>query len=300
MRILSFALVCAGLAAGAEPGTGLPVRVVITAEPHHGADAPVLSNGDVAIHLGKERIAAKEVLPLQGEHAGLQFAILIDDGADSELGLQFDDLRQFIRSQPASTQFGVYYMRNGAAVAAHKMSADHEAAAKSFRLPLGQSGAVGDPYDALKDLVKNWPKTTDRREVLMLSSGVGLYRGTPPTNPYLGSAIAECQREGVLVHSIYFHGAGHMGHDYYLINFGREGLSYLGDETGGECYWQGLSTSTSFQPYLKDLAERLNRQYMVIFYAQPGKKAELQQVKYRTELANVELIGAEMVLIPGR
>jgi hypothetical protein len=298
--MLSFFFIAMGVLHGAQPEAGVPVHVVITAEPHHEKEAPPLNNGDVSIHLGKERIAAKEVLPLQGEHAGLQVAIVIDDGADSELSLQFADLRKFIQSQPASTQFGVYYMRNGAAVATQKMSADHDAAAKSFRLPLGEPGGSGDPYDSLKDLVKNWPKTTDRREVLMISSGVGLYRGFPTNNPYLESAIAECQREGVQVHSIYFHGAGHMSHDYYLINYGRESLSYLGDETGGECYWQGLSTTTSFQPYLKDLGERLTRQYLVTFFTQPGKKAELQPVKYRTEVANVELIGAEKVPVPAR
>jgi hypothetical protein len=36
----------------------------------------------------------------------------------------------------------------------------------------------------------------------MLSSGAGLYRGTPTTNPYLVSPFEECQREGVQVHSI--------------------------------------------------------------------------------------------------
>jgi hypothetical protein len=230
MRILPF-LAFISLLHGSQTEPGAPVRIVVTAEADKGKDVPLLSTGDVAIHQGKEQLRVAEFVPLQGEHAGLQFAILIDDGANSDLSLQFEDLRKFIQSQPASTQFGIYYMRNGAAAPAHKMSADHEAAAKSFRLPLGQPGIAGDPYDALKELVKNWPKTTDRREVLMLSSGAGLYRGTPTTNPYLGSAIEECQREGVQVHSIYVGGAGHAGHDFFLINFGRDSLSYLGDET---------------------------------------------------------------------
>jgi hypothetical protein len=299
MRILPF-LVFAGAMFGAQPEPGAPVRLVVTAEPHKGKNVPALSTGDISVYQGKDRLNVTELIPLQGEHAGLQLAILIDDSAETELSLQFDDLRNFIRAQPASTKVGVYYMRNGLTVPTQQITADHEAAAKAFRLPLGSTTAVGDPYDSLRDLVKNWPKTTDRRQVLMLSSGVGLYRGTPSNNPYLGNAIAECQREGVQVHSIYVNRVGHAGHSFSMINFGRDSLSYLGDETGGEAYWQGLSTAVSFQPYMKDLTDRLNHQYLVTFFVHPGKKAELQQIKLKTELPNVELIAADKVYIPAR
>jgi hypothetical protein len=178
------------------------------------------------------------------------------------------------------------------------MTADHEAAAQSLRLPIAQPGIAASPFLALSDFVKKWPATEDRREVLMISSGIDLYRGTASQNPYLSSAIDDAQRARVLVHSIYFGGAGHWGHDYFLINFGRDNLSRLGDETGGEAYWQGLSTSVSFEPYLEDLSVRLKHQYVLTIAAKPARKAQFQTVQLKTEMKQVELMTAEKIWLP--
>ena len=83
----------------------------------------------------------------------------------SVLGLQFSDIAKFILEQPASTAIGVGYMRNGTVFTVQNMTTDHALAAKSLRLPIGP-GASTSPYLSLADLMKRWPETSDRREIL--------------------------------------------------------------------------------------------------------------------------------------
>ena len=87
----------------------------------------------------------------------------------------------------------------------------------------------------------------------MITSGVDPDNGPGPLNPYLDRAIATAQRAGVVVHSIYFGGAGHFGHSYWQINWGQNFLAQLAEETGGEFFWQGASNPVSFAPYFKEL-----------------------------------------------
>jgi hypothetical protein len=281
---------------------GVPAQMVITAEGLKGHEPPELTSKDINLHANKNELKVEELVPLRGEHAGLQLAIFIDDGSDTTLGLQFDDLRKFIREQPASTQLGIYYVRNGSAQPVQTITPDHEAAAGHLRLPLGQPGIAVSPYLAISDFIKKWPAGSGeitRREILLISSGIDLDRESPTQNPYLSAAIEDCQRAHVLVNSIYFASAGHGGHDYYLTNFGRDNLSYLGDETGGEAYWQGLATSVSLRPYLDELNTRLKHQYLLTLSAKPEKKGRFERVHLRTELHDVDLMAPSQVWVPG-
>jgi hypothetical protein len=55
----------------------------------------------------------------------------------------------------------------------------------------------------------------------MITSGIDPDYGPGPSNPYLDRAIHAAQRVGVVVHSIYFSGAGHFGHSLWQINWGQ-------------------------------------------------------------------------------
>jgi hypothetical protein len=277
--------------------------MVITAEGLKGHEPPELTSSDIVIHDGKNAFKVEELIPLRAERAALQLAILIDDGSDSVLGLQFDDLRHFIREQPSTTQIGIYYIRNGSATPVQPMTPDHEAAASRLRLPLGQPGIAVSPYLAISEFIKKWPTTESgtqpaRHEILLISSGVDLNRDSPTQNPYLAAAISDCQRAHVLVNSIYFAAAGHAGHDYFFMNFGRDNLSYLGDETGGEAYWQGLSTSVSLRPYFEDLNTRLKHQYLLTFTAEPEKQGRFERIRLKTELHDVDLMAPSQAWVP--
>jgi hypothetical protein len=303
MRVWTiFLLSFAALAQDTTPQPGIPVRMVLTAEPHHSKDkVPVISQQDVAVQQGKEKPKIIDWQALQNDRATLQLAILIDDGTDTELGIQFNDLRQFIESQPSTTQVAVGYMRNGTVMETQGFTQDHAKAAKALRLPLGSGSINASPYVSLSDFVKRWPESNVRREVLMISSGIDpLYPSPDIQDPYLDQAIEQCQRAGILVHSIYYSMAGHFGHSFWRNSWGQNYLSKLADGTGGEAYWQGFTNPVSFDTFLKDLSQRLQNQYLITFraLASNSKKGSFERVKFSTELPNVELIGAERVYVP--
>jgi hypothetical protein len=274
-------------------------HLVVTAEGQHGAAPPEITLDDVTVEVNKQPARLEKLVPLRGDEAALQFFIVIDDGTDADVGVQFGSLRTFINSQPASTEIGLAYMRNGAAMIAAPMTHDHSAVEKALRIPLAEPGISASPYMAVSDLVKKWPAAGARREMLLITSGIDPWSPPDPQNPYLQKAIADSQRAGILVHSIYYPGAGHQGHSYWRSNWGQNYLSELGDETGGEAYWQGTGSPVSFDPFLKDLAQRLNHQYLLTLAppdAKPGsQKPGLQPVRVSAAHAKVSLVAASRI-----
>ncbi len=277
----------------------VPVHMVVTAEARHGTDVPVITREDVTVNQGRERVQVTDWVPLEGEHAALQLFVLMDDASGATLGAQLEDLRRFILSQPPSTAIGVGYMRDGTVDILQNLSGDHALAAKALRLPLGTAGALASPYLSIGDLIKRWPESPVRREILMVSDGIDRFGGVGPTNPYVDTAIEQAQRAGVIIYAIYATGIGHFGHTYWRFFWGQNYLSKVTTETGGEAYFLGYDTPVSFSPYLDDLTRRLTHQYLLTFLAKPGKKPGLQPVKIRTEVPNAELVAADMVYVPG-
>jgi hypothetical protein len=277
----------------------IPVHMVVTAEARHGTDVPVIKREDVTVNQGRERVQVTDWVPLEGEHAALQLFVLVDDASGATLGAQLEDLRRFILSQPPSTAIGVGYMRDGTVDILQNLTGDHALAAKALRLPLGTAGALASPYLSIGDLIKRWPESPVRREILMVSDGIDRFGGVGPANPYVDTAIEQAQRAGVIIYAIYATGIGHFGHTYWRFFWGQNYLSKVTTETGGEAYFLGYDTPVSFSPYLDDLTRRLTHQYLLTFLAKPGKKPGLQPVKIRTEVPNAELVAADMVYVPG-
>jgi hypothetical protein len=289
----------ASAAAGQQSANGVPAHMVVTVEPHHGSEVPPVNREDVMVYEGKDRDAVTEWIPAQGDRAGLELFIMLDDGADSSLGLQLQDLRKFIDAQPASTKIGIAYMQNGTARIEQNLTGDHAQAAKALRLPMGIRGANGSPYFSLTDLIKRWPESPERREVLMASDGVDLFYGSGDLlDPYVDEAIQNAQRAGILVSAIYTPGVGHFGHSYWQTYWGQLYLAQLAEKTGGEAYYIGFNgPPVSFAPYLEDLDHRLSHQYFLTFLAKPPKKAGWQPVKLRTEVPKVDLVSADRIYV---
>jgi len=88
----------------------------------------VINREDVMVHEGRDRDLVVDWVPAQGEHAALELMILLDDGSNTTLGTQLDDLRNFISSQPDTTTVGVAYMRDGVAQVAQNLTSDHSLA----------------------------------------------------------------------------------------------------------------------------------------------------------------------------
>jgi len=289
----------ASAAAGQQSANGVPAHMVVTVEPHHSSEVPPVNREDVMVYEGKDRDAVTEWIPAQGDRAGLELFIMLDDGADSSLGQQLQDLRKFIDAQPASTKIGIAYMQNGTARIEQNLTSDHAQATKALRLPMGIRGANGSPYFSLTDLIKRWPESPERREVLMASDGVDLFYGSGDLlDPYVDEAIQNAQRAGILVSAIYTPGVGHFGHSYWQTYWGQLYLAQLADKTGGEAYYIGFNgPPVSFAPYLEDLDHRLSHQYFLTFLAKPPKKAGWQPVKLRTEVPKVDLVSADRIYV---
>ena len=181
-----FACLTGGVYAQNAGTQGVPAHLLVTVEARHGSSVPEINRADVMVFEGRDRDQVTDWVPAQGDHAGLELFILLDDGSSTNLGNQLEPLRKFISAQPASTKIGVAYMQNGTAKVEQNPTSDHALAAKALRLPMGIGGINASPYFSLSDLIKRWPESSERREVLMASDGVDRYYGTgDPNDPYL-------------------------------------------------------------------------------------------------------------------
>jgi hypothetical protein len=105
--LAAFVMAISVAGARAQQPAGVPAHVVVTVEAHKGKEPPVINREDVMVHEGRDRDPVGDWVPAQGEHAALELMILLDDGSNTTLGTQLDDLRNFISSQPDTTAVGV-------------------------------------------------------------------------------------------------------------------------------------------------------------------------------------------------
>jgi len=271
----------------------VPVNMVVTVKPRHsGGQVPAVGPADVKVFQRDKQNAVTSWVPLQGDRAGLELFILIDDTSRTSLGLQLDSLKKFIEEQPETTAIGVGYMRNGTVLTLQNLTKDHAAAAKSLRLPLGGVG-YASPYLSLSDLMKKWPVSENRREILMISSGIDPLGGSPFTNPYLSAAVDRAQRGGFIIYSIYAPGTGRVDRVFFRGTLAQTGLDILAQKTGGQTYYLGLGSPVDIAPYLKDVSFSLKHQYQLTFLTKSAKKPALEPVKVKTEMPNIGVIAAE-------
>jgi hypothetical protein len=233
-------------------------------------------------------------------HGPVQVVLLIDGSARTSLGNNIADLGKFIGGLPPNFTVGVAYMQNGRAVFAGPMSNDHAAAAKLLHLPGGSPGTSASPYFCLSDLAKNWPapRSEARREVVMVTDGVDEYNlRYDPEDPYVQSTIADSQRAGLVVYSIYYRNQGRLSGTFYETNAGQNYLTQLADETGGNLYYEGLGNPVSFSPFLEDLNRRLGNQYELDVPVTEKKKASFVALKVKSDVKSVKLDAPQHVAI---
>jgi hypothetical protein len=275
---------------GSPSAETTPVKMVVSVEAKHGGDVPTISREDVRVLQGGTRLQVVNWAPLQGDRAGLELYVLIDDAADVSLSKQFDGLRQFLNAQPPTTSIAVGYIGFGMVDVIQTFTKNHSQAAKALRLPMGVGGGMTGPYGSIETLIKKWPENSARREVLIVTSGTGA-ESEGPNSPYLLSAIEQAQRAGVQVHVIDAVSEGQLG----IIRAGSN-LEQLAKATGGNAYFQGSPMSCS--PFFDDIANQLKHQYQLTFLATAGPKAGYHSVRLETEVRNAELVAADKVFVP--
>ena len=178
---------------------------------------PQIAKDDVQFSTGRER---KQIVDWRKDD-NLYLAILIDDSIETQAAAQWDDLKAFIMSQPATTHIALGYIRESGTQLAQDFTTDHELAAKALRIPIGIGEIGSSPYLGTLDMLKRWPQTGPRRSILLISSGIDFFRGrhNGPYYPDLDSVIDRAQRTNTNIWTIYYPSAGHVGRGFYYTFF---------------------------------------------------------------------------------
>jgi hypothetical protein len=299
--VLGIWFAMAGALAPIRAQEGATTRAVVTVNSKSAEDVTTVPQQSISVLQNRKLQDVTGWVPLRGARSGLQLVLLLDDSARSSLGLQLNDLRDFVVGLPPTTQVAVGYMRNGTAAMVQNFTSDHEAAAKAFRIPTGTPGGNGSPYFCLSDLIKRWPggATNIRREVIMVTDGIDRYSGGrfDPENPYVQAATSDAQKAGVIVYSIYYRDAGRLDRSGVASDGGQNYLIQVSGGTGGQAYYQGLGNPVSFAPFLSDIQRKLQNQYELSFVS--TAKRELQPIQVKTSQPNTKLQWPARVLAGG-
>jgi VWFA-related protein len=278
----------------------VPVTTVVTVLGPKYKAPPALGIDDISVFEKKEKQKVTSWVPAQGDKAALELAIIIDDMDAADLGLQFNDIANFIKAQPKSAGIGIFYARNGTVQPASQFSTDHDAVAKSLRLPVGRGAAYSSIYLSVMDLIKNWPVTGARREILLLADGIDRFRGDP-FSPDVTATYETAQKAGVIIHALFTSGVDRASRNFFRVSQGQSNLAQITDATGGETFFQGTQTPISFAPFLAQLDMVLKNQYWLSWTTSRAKKAkgELRSFRVATELGNVEIAAPDKIFVPG-
>jgi hypothetical protein len=260
-------------------------------------EAPPISKDDVQLFQGKERKLVADWK--KGDQ--LFLAILIDNSIDTSAGGQWEYVKEFINAQSANTSVALGYIQNNVVMMAQDFTQDHALAAKALRIPLGTSALGSSPYLSMLDLLKRWPDGGGpRRSIVIISSGIDYFRGfgSGPIYPDVDPLIQRAERQNTNIWSIYYPSSSHRGRAFFLANTAQNNLDRVSEETGAESYFLGFGTPVSIKPYLDEITTHLNNQYLLTFAGAGGAKGKYQNIKVKTELPDVELIGPSAVFLP--
>jgi hypothetical protein len=162
-----------------------------------------------------------------------------------------------------------------------------------------QAGPGSNAYFSLSDLAQHWPSGESgvRREVVLVGDGID------PTNPsldlddtYVQAAITDSVRAGLVVYAIYWqtHASTTTA---TAANGGQSLLSEVTQATGGYSYGSGMGNPVSFQPFLEDLARRLDNQYEIDFTARLDKKPAVENMKLKVTGLSLEVTAPQQVFV---
>jgi len=205
----------------------------------------------------------------------LHLAVLIQDNLTSDVNLQLEDIKKFIRKLPPDSRVFVGYLRSGTTQVRQKFTTDLEKAANSIRIVAASAGlAPNNPYEGVEEVLQRFDAMpTGRRAILLVSDGYdSLDNSSPAQGLDLEKAILKAQRRSVAVYAIYSAGTATQGGGSTRILNSQSSLARLADETGGRAFFQGISSPISFQPFFKDLGIMLNRQFALTYLSTHPKK----------------------------
>jgi hypothetical protein len=210
--------------------------------------------------------------------APLALAILIQEDLSPTFNLQIRDLADFIRNLPKGSRVMVGYLGAGSLQVRQKFTNDLEKAAGSLRI-VSSSASSGpkNPFIGLSEALDRFDALpAGRRAVLLISDGLDISQGVANSGPTqsldLDRAILKAHRRSATVFSFYNPTELTDNGSSMLILNGQGSLARLADETGGRAFFQGSMAPISFDPFFRQLAMLLNRQFLLTYLSTNMKK----------------------------
>jgi VWFA-related protein len=236
----------------------------------------------------------QEVLAARGAPTyPLTLIVLVQDDLDPSVGTEIAKLARFIRNLPQGSRVMVGYLRAGSLQVRQKFTPDLERAAKQLRIPTGSSAlAPFNPFDLTRDAIKKFEsQPVGRRAVLLISDGLDTSRGaensTPSQSIDLQRSIAEAQRRGVAVYTVYAPTTGG-GRSLSLAGNGQSSLERLSDETGGRAFIRAVSAPAVLEPHLREIEKLLATQFALTYLSTHPNKG-FHRIRIVTDLEGGEV-----------
>ena len=204
----------------------------------------------------------------------LHIAVLIQDNLSTNVNLQLEEIKNFIKKLPPDSRIMVAYLRAGTTQIRQKFTTDLNKAADSIRAVIGSPTiAPNSPYEGIQEVLERFDALpTGRRAILLVSDGLDLSNPSPTQSLELDQAILKAQRRGVAVYSFYSSASLTEGGGSSIVLNAQSSLNRLAEETGGRAFFQGTIAPISFQPFFKDLNLALNRQFALTYLSTHLKK----------------------------
>ena len=269
------------------------VTILVTAHPHNDRMRDAASKLRPDDFVVREDRRPQQIISVKrASETPTILAVLIQDDLVSRVNNELNTIKEFIRRMPDGSRVMTGYVTSGTLQVSQDFTTDRERAAASLRVVRSnESGSPYNPYVEVVEALRRFDtQPVGRRLILLISDGLDTshgFRGASPMHsPDLDRAIAEAQRRGVSVFSIYAPTVGLARVRGMEVNFGQGSLIRLADETGGEAFMSGTDFVT-FDPYFKELNDVLGLQWLVT-YRSSGIGRSFRSVEITTE-QNVHL-----------
>ncbi|HLG54281.1 MAG TPA: hypothetical protein VI485_03055 [Vicinamibacterales bacterium] len=264
------------------------VTVPVTVHPHNDRARQMASDLRADAFAVREDDREQLVISVDGpDKTPVILALLIQDDLISQVNLELDRLRRFIRSLPQGSRVMTGYLTVGDVTVTQAFTPDLAAAAASLRILRGRSAAPFNPYVGVVNILRRFgEQPAGRRVVLMVSDGLDISRGFSPESVLrsidLERAISEAQRLGVAVFGVYAPSTGLTSVSRFAANYGQAALNRLADETGGLGFQSGF-TFVTFDPYLREFRTLLGRMWL-LSYRTTSTSSGFRKIKVTTPL----------------
>lgn len=253
---------------------GRSVTIPVTFRIKEVASETELQTTDLVI---REDGEPQTIISIRGvANSPITLAVLIQEDLPS-IGNEIKGMADFVRKLPKGSRVMVGYLRTGSLQVKQKFTTDLEKAAKALRPPIGfASSGPYNPYVEVIEALKRFESQPQgRRAILLVSDGLDISRGVESSLPTqsidLKRAVAESQRRAVAVYGFYAPTAAAVANSQLASN-AQSSLNFLANETGGHAFFQGTGAPVSFDPYLKELDNSLERQAALTFLSTHSNK----------------------------